>query len=59
MFRIISLRSISVNIQPRDNIPFMKAEDFEFPFSSIWFLYFEEELAGQNVWMKCSGMECN
>lgn len=52
MFRIISLHSISVVIQPRDNIPYMKAKDFEFAFSSIWFLYFEEELTGQNVWMK-------
>lgn len=52
MFRIISLHSISVVIQPRDNIPYMKAKDFEFAFSSIWFLYFEEELTGQNVRMK-------
>lgn len=59
MFRIISLHSISVDIQPRDNIPFMKAEDFEFAFSSIWFLYFEEELTGKNVRMKRSVMESN
>lgn len=32
MFRIILLRSISVDIQPHNNIPFMKAKDFEFAF---------------------------
>lgn len=59
MFRIISLRSISVDIQPHDNILFMKAKDFEFAFSGIWFLYFEQELTGQNVRMKRSVMESN